>query len=85
MTAKPVRLLVVTALAGVAFGAGLAFAPAIKADQPHMQAALDALQTAERQLNEATEDKGGHRVRALKHVHEAMAEVRKGIEFDRKH
>ena len=85
MTTKPFRLFVLTAAAGVAFGAGLAFAPALKADQPHMQAALDALETAERQLNEATPDKGGHRVRALKHVHEAMTEVRKGIAFDRKH
>ena len=82
---QPFRVLVLTALAGVAFGAGLAFAPALKADQPHMQAALDALETAEHQLNEATPDKGGHRVRALKHVDAAMAEIRKGIEFDRKH
>lgn len=68
-----------------AFGAGLTFAPTLRADQPHMQAALDALETAERQLNEATPDKGGHRTAALKHVHAAMAEVRKGIAFDRRH
>jgi hypothetical protein len=85
MTSKPFRVFVLTAAAGAAFGAGLAFAPALKADQPHMQAALDALETAEHQLNEATPDKGGHRTRALKHVHEAMAEVRKGMAFDRKH
>ncbi|HXU39888.1 MAG TPA: hypothetical protein VN937_26275 [Blastocatellia bacterium] len=55
------------------------------ADQPHMQAALDALRTAERELHEAEADKGGHRVRAEKLVHDAIAEVEKGINFDRRH
>lgn len=54
-------------------------------DQPHMQAALDALRTAERELHEAEADKGGHRVRAEKLVHDAIAEVEKGITFDRRH
>jgi hypothetical protein len=86
MTARPVRWIAASTLcAAVAFGAGLFAAPTLRADQPHMQAALDALETAERQLNEATADKGGHRVKALKHVHAAMAEVRKGLAFDRKH
>ena len=85
MIAQPLRVIAVSILAAAAFGAGLAFAPALRADQPHLQAALDALETAERQLNEATADKGGHRVKALKHVHAAMAEVRKGLAFDRKH
>ena len=85
MTTQPFRLFVLTALAGAAFGAGLTFAPALKADQPHMQAALDALERAERELNEATHDKGGHRNRALDHVHAALKEVRKGIGYDRHH
>ena len=55
------------------------------ADQPHMQAALDALRTAEHELHEADADKGGHRVRAEKLVHDAIAEVEKGINFDRRH
>ena len=55
------------------------------ADQPHMQAALDALRTAERELHEADADKGGHRVRAERLVHDAIAEVEKGINFDRRH
>ena len=54
-------------------------------DQPHMQAALDALRTAERELHEAEADKGGHRVRAERLVHDAIAEVEKGINFDRRH
>ncbi|HEV7589030.1 MAG TPA: hypothetical protein VGO40_13010 [Longimicrobium sp.] len=33
--------------------------------QPHMRLALDALRSAEHHLNEASGDKGGHRVRAI--------------------
>ena len=54
-------------------------------DQPHMQAALDALRSAERELHEAEADKGGHRVKAERLVHDAIAEVEKGINFDRRH
>jgi hypothetical protein len=55
------------------------------ADQPHMQAALQSLGSAQSQLRQATHDKGGHRARAAKLVEQAMAEVRAGIEFDRTH
>ena len=55
------------------------------ADQPHMQAALDALRSAQRELHDAESDKGGHRVRAERLVHDAIAEVEKGINFDRRH
>lgn len=56
-----------------------------RADQPHMQAALDALRTAQRELHEAEADKGGHRVKAERLVHDAIDEVEKGINFDRRH
>lgn len=55
------------------------------ADQPHMQAALEALRTAARELHEAESDKGGHRVKAEKLVNDAISEVQKGIGFDRRH
>lgn len=55
------------------------------ADQPHMQAALDALRTAQRELGNAESDKGGHRVKAERLVHDAISEIEKGIEFDRRH
>ena len=58
-----------------------AFAP----DQPHMEAALDKLRSARSNLEAATEDKGGHRVKALEHVNKAIDEVQKGIEYDRTH
>ena len=48
-------------------------------DQPHMQAALDALKQAEQHLNEAKHDKGGHRVAALKATREAIRHVEMGM------
>ena len=54
-------------------------------DQPHMQAALDALRVAKRELDAATADKGGHRAKAIGLVNDAIAQVEKGIAFDRKH
>ena len=54
-------------------------------DQPHMDAALDKLRSARSNLEAATDDKGGHRVKALEHVNKAIDEVQKGIEYDRTH
>ena len=55
------------------------------ADQPHMDEALEALRKARRELDAATTDKGGHRVKAIRLVNLAIAEVEKGIRFDRRH
>jgi hypothetical protein len=54
-------------------------------NQPHMQSALDALKVAARELHEAEADKGGHRVKAERLVQDAISEVQRGIEFDRRH
>jgi hypothetical protein len=48
-------------------------------DQPHMQAALDALKQAEQHLNEAKHDKGGHRAKALAETREAIKQVEMGM------
>ena len=56
-----------------------------KADQPHMDAALEALRTARRELDAASPDKGGHRTKAIKLVNSAIAEVEAGRRFDRRH
>lgn len=48
-------------------------------DQPHMQAALDALKQAEQHLQEAKHDKGGHRVKALAATREAIKHVEAGM------
>jgi hypothetical protein len=53
--------------------------------QPHMRAALASLQTAKNQLEKASHDKGGHRVRAIGLINQAIAEVEKGIAFDNTH
>ena len=50
-------------------------------DQPHMQAALDALKQAEHHLNEAKHDKGGHRAKALAATREAIKHVEEGMKF----
>jgi len=52
-------------------------------DQPHMQAALDALQSARNNLDKANADKGGHRANAIRLVNDAIAEVKRGIEAAR--
>ena len=48
-------------------------------DQPHMRAARSSLRNAKRNLEGATADKGGHRVKAMGYVYEAIEEVNKGI------
>jgi len=53
--------------------------------QPHMNSALDHLREAQKSLEAATHDKGGHRSKALKLVKEAIAEVEQGIHFDDTH
>jgi uncharacterized membrane protein (DUF106 family) len=55
------------------------------ADQPRMKAALKALNNAEKQLEKASHDKGGHRIKALELIKEAKREVKKSIKYDRRH
>jgi len=52
-------------------------------DQPHMTAALAALESAKNNLERATADKGGHRAKALDFVKDAISEVKKGIDAAR--
>src|ERR1041384_1560140 len=52
-------------------------------DQPHMERAKDALESAKNNLERATADKGGHRAKALDLVRDAIDEVKKGIEAGR--
>jgi len=56
----------------------------VRAAQPHMRAALRALRTAQQELEEASADKGGHRVKALGLVRRAIDEVERGMEYDRR-
>lgn len=63
--------------------AGLAAASLVKtakaAPQPHMEAALKALQNASGQLEQAADDKAGHRKKAIQLVSEAINQVQNGI------
>ena len=56
-----------------------------KPDQPNMQAARVNLQNARANLIAASPNKGGHRAKAINLVNEAIAEVNRGIAFDRRH
>jgi hypothetical protein len=55
------------------------------ADQPNMVASREHLQQARAFLVRAEPNKGGHRVRAIELVDQAIAEVNAGIEFARTH
>ena len=73
-----------TALVAAAFVAAMGAAFYVgqaSADQPHMQTALDALRTARSELNMATPNKGGHRVRAIGFIDSAIYEVKAGMEY----
>ena len=61
----------------------IAFLVGCASGQPHMQSALDHLLAAKSQLQAATSDKGGHRVRAIQLVDEAVVEVELGMEHAR--
>ena len=49
--------------------------------QPAMERTLQVLQNAERALRRARPNKGGHRYRALRHIEQAIHEVREGIAY----
>jgi hypothetical protein len=60
-------------------------ATSMKADQPHMQRALELLRQARAEINAASNTKGGHRTTALEHISRAIDQVEKGISYDRQH
>ena len=66
-------------LSGAIFGS--AVTGVAVASQPHMVSALNALQTAQSQLNLAVADKGGHRDNALNLVAQAITQVKQGIAY----
>jgi len=70
--------------AGVAMGAILALAgAAAAAPQPHMDAALAALQNARSEIIAADQyrDHGGHAGEATRLIDQAIREVREGIRY----
>jgi hypothetical protein len=60
---------------------------AIAVEQPHMEAALQALENAkhEIELADANHDHGGHAGAATQNIERAIHEVREGIRFRNNH
>lgn len=49
--------------------------------QPNMAAALQHLRNADQQLQQASQDKGGHRVKAQQLVQQAITQVEQGVQY----
>ena len=73
-----------TALVMVAVFAAMN-ATSMKADQPHMQRALELLRQARAEIQAASPTKGGHRTTAVEHINRAIEQVEKGISYDSQH
>jgi len=82
---KKILALVALAVFAVALTASFTAVAAQAENQPEMNAALQHLQEAQRNLEAATHDKGGHRVKAIRLIKQAMAEVQQGIQYDNTH
>ena len=85
MTLLPRRLVLATGVAAALMTAGAFMGWQARADQSHIHAALDALKIARSELDKADRDKGGHREKAIELVRDAIAQVERGVEFDRHH
>jgi hypothetical protein len=53
--------------------------------QPRMEAALKALESARSDLEASAHNKGGHRVKAIELVDQAISQVKEGIQYARAH
>jgi hypothetical protein len=76
------RVIVVLVVVGLLVSVAISGWAAIH--QPHMTAALEALKNAQMELEVAEHNKGGHREKALKLVHQAIEQTKKGIEAGEK-
>jgi hypothetical protein len=65
--------------------AAVFFAGCAVGAQVHMRNALDLLQDAKIQLEQADTDKGGYRVRAIQLINQTITEVKAGIEYSNNH
>jgi hypothetical protein len=65
---------------GAALGMSLCFASGyLMAGQEHMSAALSHLNSAKDELQNAERDKGGHRLKAIGLINQAIAQVNMGM------
>lgn len=75
------EILSVVAIVGISLSAtgrdGIAYA---EPEPVHMEAALDALRAAERQLEKSSPDDAGHRTRALGLTKDAIDQLEKAVD-----
>lgn len=64
------------------FAFGAMHSASARAPQVHMKSALKYLQSANAELQKATADKGGHRVKAMELTTQAIGQVQKGMAYD---
>jgi hypothetical protein len=69
--------------AGLGVALGAVVAVSAWAEQPKMRDALEHLQAARAALQDAKENKGGHRENAIELVNRAIEQVQKGMEHAR--
>jgi len=79
------RWVEITAAAVVGFVFGLSALAWTAERHPHIRAAMQALERAERQLREAAHDFGGHRAKAMELIRQAQQELREALAFARQH
>lgn len=85
---KPTLMLIASIVLTIVLGMPTNFVAAQATDvqkQPRMTSALEHLQAAEKELEAATHDKGGHRAKALALTRQAITHVKEGIAFDDTH
>ncbi|HEY0236816.1 MAG TPA: hypothetical protein VGC86_17450 [Afipia sp.] len=83
---KPSRRDLAVLAAGGAMAAGLLGAStSAEAYQGNMERALSSLYSALGSLREAVADKGGHRVKAMNLIQQAITETQAGVEFADEH
>jgi hypothetical protein len=69
----------------VASGLIAAAKPAAAVPQPDMERAREALINSKHLLEAAADDKGGHKIKAVQLIEQAIEEVKAGIEFANTH
>lgn len=65
--------------------AAVALIQTARADQGHMERALNALYQARHELSQASHDKGGHRVNAIQIIDRAIQQIKRGIAIGASH
>jgi hypothetical protein len=76
MKTLKIGVVIVTAVAAMGLNSA-------RADQPHMQAALEHLRAARAELRMAEHNKGGWRIRAIQNTDRAIHETENGVAVGR--